>query len=269
MHRKKNWKTGKLIKYLYLFSINNYMPWNNRKSYRKKKTYTKKKKWSVGKTRIGKPSKGLKQSIYFFKRRTVDVIELNNQLPPDGWSAGAFNSIYKQHQYSLTDVREDTDFSNLFLQYKISAVKVSFMFSNTVAGAVGTSGTPPMSGNNSQIVVMYAPWVHGNTYHAPDANYMKDTQASKRKLALNGGKPISLYMPVKQLSIMHAPVGSGTVDYAAVNPKWISTRETSTPHYGLNICFQRADRAIFAHESAQYQSCRVETTYYIACKGVH
>jgi hypothetical protein len=235
-----------------------------RKSYRRKprrKTYKRK-------SALGKPSRGIKQSVYLFKRRLVEVVELNSQLPEEGWSSGAYNSLYKQLQYSLDDIRDSTDFSNLFSMYKLTAVKVQFMFSQTQSGPIPSGATLPISSNtNAQVIVMYAPWSAGNS-EATDANYMKDKQSSKRRLGLNGGKPISMYMPLRQLSVRHSTATGGGVDFASVKPQWISTSEPKCVHYGSSVCFQRADRSIFAHEATQYQSCRIETTYYIACKGV-
>ena len=241
-----------------------------KKTYRKKRTYNKKKTNYNNKTRIGRPSKGLKQSVYLFKRRVVDVIELNTQSPPPDWEAGAFNSLYTQQEFKLSDLREQTDFASLFLQYKITGVKTTFMFSQTTAGPVHHETSPQTTNSNAQVIVMYAPWMSGASTD-PDANYMKDTQASKRRLGLNGGKPISLYTKCKQLSVLYraglAP--AATFDYGSTKPKWISTQEQDTPHYGLNICFQRADRDLFANDSTNYQKCRIEHTYYVACKGVH
>ena len=241
------------------------MPRTYRKKYMPKKRTTKK-----NKSRIGKPSKGLKQSIYLFKRKAIDVIELNSQTTPPGWTAGAFNSLFKQQEYKLSDIREDTDFSNLFLMYKITAVKVRYIFSQTQSGPVHHENQPQTTNSNCQLLVMYAPWTAGES-RDPDANYMKDTQASKSRIGLNGGKPITLYTPLKQLSVRYraglAPVA--TFDYASVKPRWLSTTELDTPHYGLNMCFQRADRELFANDATNYQHVRIETTYYIACKGVH
>lgn len=237
--------------------------------YRKKKTYRKKRpRTQRPKTRLGKPSRGLTQSVYLFKRRLVDVIELNSQIPEDNWLPGAYNSIYKQLKFTLDDIRDSSDFTNLFTMYKLSGVKITFMFSQTGSVPISSGGSVPIMHNtNSQVIVMTAPWSAGET-EAPDANYMKDKQASKRRLGLNGGKPISFYMPVKQLSVRHSTITGGGTDYASVRPKWISCKEPHCTHYGFNVCFQRADRSIFAHESTQYQSCRIEYTYYIACKGV-
>ncbi len=230
---------------------------------KKKRNYTKSRS-------IGRPSRGLKQSVYLFKRRLVDVIELNTQSSPPDWEAGAFNSLFHQQEFKLSDLRADTDFSNLFLMYKITGVKTTFMFSQTSAGPVQHEVSPQTTNSNAQVIVMYAPWSAGES-RDPDANYMKDTQSSKRRLGLNGGKPISLYTKCRQLSVRYrsgiAP--AATFDYASVKPSWISTQEVDTPHYGLNICFQRADRTLFAADAINYQQCRIEYTYYIACKGVH
>ena len=241
--------------------------WHKKKSpYQKKKKFYRKRK-----TKLGRPSSGLKQSVYLFKRRHVDVVQLNTQSPPENWGGdGAFNSLYRQMEYKLSDIRDDTDFSSLFLQYKITAVKVKFIFNQTSTGPVSHDNVPQTANSNAQILVMYSPWTAGES-RVPDASYMKDCQASKTRIGLNGGKPISLYVPVKQLRVTYrsglAP--AATFDYASTKPRWISTQEIDTPHYGLNICFQRADRELFANDATNYQSCRIETTYYIACKGVH
>ena len=139
------------------------------------------------------------------------------------------------------------------------------MFSNNVSGPVGTSAIPPQTYSNSQILVMYGPNMTG-AVQTTDAPYFQDLQASKRKLALNGGKPITLYTKVKQLN--HITATTLNTDYAVQNPRWVSTGETGTAHFGLNVCFQKADAGMFASDSTNYQSCRIETTYYIACKGV-
>lgn len=237
------------------------MPYKKR-NYRKKnyRKYHRK-----NKAKLGKPSRGLRQSVYFFKRRQVEVIQLNTQSPPEDWEVGASNSLYKQLTYQLTDVRDYTDFTNMFAMYKISAVSVKFMFSNTTSNSVYHAGTPHQAYSNSQILVMYAPWKAGSV-EIMDANYMRDCQASKRKLGLNGGRPIKLYTTLRQLGMVYrSPTNT---DYVSSKPRWLSTKENDTPHYGLGICFQKADQEQFAADSINYQSCRIETTYYIACKGV-
>lgn len=236
-----------------------------------KKNYKKKnyrKRYHRNKAKMGKPSKGLRQSVYLFKRRTVQVVNLNTQNPPEDWEVGSFNSLYKQTTYSLDDIRDQTDFTNLFSMYKLSAVSLKFMFSNTGSVPTGTTNnisSPPQTYSNSQILVMYAPWRAGST-EATDANYMRDCQASKRRLGLNGGKPIKMYMPLRQLTMVYRSLTD--TDYTSSKPRWISTAESSTPHYGVSICFQKADQGQFASDSTNYQSCRIEATYYIACKGV-
>ncbi len=233
----------------------------------KKKMYRRKPKRKNNKqAKLGKPSRGLKQSVYFFKRRTVDVVELNTQSPPENWTVGSNNDLFRQTEYKLSDLRDKGDFSNLFLMYKLTAVSVKYMFSNTTANVVGRGGTtPPLSYSNAQIMVMYSPWKAGESQDT-DSNYMKDCQASKRRLGLNGGKPIKMYTQLRQLGMVYT--SPTDTDYVSAKPKWISTTETNTPHYGVNICFQKADQSVFAADSNNYQSCRIETTYYIAVKGV-
>lgn len=238
-----------------------------KKLYKRKRNYRKYNRKI--KPKLGKPSKGLKQSVYLFKRKTCEVIQLNSQTPPTGWEAGGFNSLYRQTEYKLSDMRDTPDFTTLFSMYKISAVSVKFFFNNTGSTNISTVSTPPQTYSNSQILVMYCPWKAGAS-EIMDAEYMLTCQASKRRIGLNGGKPIKLYMPLRQLSVMYRSgiPPAATYDYTSVKPQWISTQEIDTPHYGVGICFQKADQGLFAAQSTNYQSCRIETTYYIACKGV-
>lgn len=241
----------------------------------KKKTYRRRNYKRKFKSQLGRPSRGLKQSVYLFKRKLVQVIQMNTQNPPDidphpPWEVGQGNSLYNQIPFKLSDLREGTDFANLFLLYKITAVKAKYIFSQTQTAPVHHENSPQTTNSNAQILVMTSPWVAGES-RATDAFYMKDCQASKTRIGLNGGKPITMYMPCKQLSVRYRSgvPPAATFDYASVKPRWISVTEPDTPHYGLNICFQRADQTLFAADATNYQFCRIEYTYYIACKGVH
>ncbi len=217
------------------------------------------------KAKLGKPSKGLKQSVYFFKRRTSEVVELNTTTPPESWEVGNQNDLYRQMSYKLSDITSDADFTQLFLHYKLAAVSVRMFFSNTTSAPVGTSVSTPAAFSNSQILVMYAPFL--GEVGTTDTEYMLETQSSKRRTALNGGRSIKLYTPLKQLNMVYQSLTN--TDYTVQRPRWISTTEPDTPHYGLAMCFQKADKTVFASTSTNYQSVRIETTYYIACKGVH
>ena len=101
-------------------------------------------------SKVGKPSRGLRQSTYLFKRQTTEVIPLvatgsteHGWLPASG--DGSDPGIFKQWQFSLSQLASastegSTDFTNLFKRYKIAAVKVELSFSNTGSAVTSTSG---------------------------------------------------------------------------------------------------------------------------------
>ena len=215
--------------------------------------------------RLGRPSRGITPSVYFFKRSITEIVELNTQTPPDGWLVSG-NSLYKQFQYSLRDLNDYGDFTSLFNQYKICGVKMTFFFTQTNTGPIQHSDTPPHAVNsNSQIIMFIGPNGVGAS-ETLDRDYFMDSQAVKRRLCLNGGRPISVYRRMRQLSNIYQSV-TGT-DYAMARPRWISTVETSTPHYGMNCMLERVDGEVFANDAVNYQKMRVEATYYVACRQV-
>lgn len=97
---------------------------------------------------------------------------------------------------------------------------------------------------------------------------MLNTQAHKRRLALNGGKPITYVMNMSQLSQIYA--SAVNTDYATVKPKYISIAETGAKHYGLNMFINRVDNKAFNDNGSSIapQYIRINTTYYMAFKGV-
>lgn len=234
-----------------------------KKPYRKNRYKVRKSRSITGK--LGRPSKGLKQSVYLFKRRHTQIIELNTQTPPTGWDVQG-NMLGRSMEYHLSDLWHNVDFTQLFGQYKITGVKTTFMFANTGSPMVAkSSSTPHLYSPNCQIIV----WMNNHPQgQVPtlDREYFETQQSAKKRLGLNGGKPISCYTPLRQSNMVYrSPTDT---DYTLMKPKWISTLEPETPHYGLNIAFERADGQLFANASANYQSVRIETTYYLAFRQV-
>lgn len=237
-----------------------YISYKPRKKYiRKKRTYGKYKK----KGRVGRPSKSLRPSVYFFKRMIEETVELNSSDPPANWVANG-NAISRQWQHKLSDILTLTDFTNLFAQYKITGVKYQFFFSNTGSTPSQANTAPQGFFNNAQLLLWMTPSPVGQAVTLDKATVL-NTQSAKKRICLNGGKPISVFKKVKQLTM----VDSGSItDYAFSRPKWISTLETGCRHYGLNCLIERVDGTAFASLQTDYQSVRVITTYYIACKQV-
>ncbi len=94
-----------------------------------------------------------------------------------------------------------------------------------------------------------------------------NTQAKKKRLALNGGKPLKYYMKPTQLGMVY--VSPTDTDYAVQPAQYISTGETGAEHYGLEMYINRVDgKALSSNLAGTGQSMRQTTTFYLAFKGV-
>ena len=99
--------------------------------------------------------------------------------------------------------------------------------------------------------------------------FFLDRPRSKRKLLVGGGaKPaFDIYQPMRQLSLLYNTITNS--DYGTVKPKWISTGEPDTQHYGFNLRIGRVDGQDFTTGSQlPYPTIRLVTTWYMEFRGV-
>lgn len=203
---------------------------------------------------LGKPSRGLRTSVYLFKRRYQETFQLNN--PPANWVTEG-NAITQNTAYKLGDLHDVTDFTNLFAQYKISAVKMEMYFaSNSVTENPGASQSPP-----SNMILYMAPNRTGQA-EVLDEQFFLDNQATKKRVCIHGaGKPIVMYQRLKQLNMIYG--SAANTDYSLMWPRYISTNETTATHTGQHMRLQYVN-----NNSMQDSTVKVIYTYYISCKQV-
>ena len=209
----------------------------------------------------------MRPAVYSFKRSTSEVVQLNTQTVPLGWTASG-NALCKNLNYKLSDLPDYLEFVKLFRRYKINAVRVQMYFSNTGSTEASnplSSETPQIQNANNQIMWVCPSPAGNSTIIGPDQ--MLQIQSAKRRPCLNGdGKPISIVSRVRQLGMRYG--GEQNTDFAVVKPRFVSTQEPHTIHYGQSICFERADQSVFANNSHNYQTVRIIYTYYFQCKQV-
>lgn len=218
---------------------------------------------------LGKPGRGLNQSTYFFKRKISEVVALADSTVENGWLASSDNGVYKSWTFNLNQLSDITDFTNLFKQYKICGIAVDMCFNNTqsvITGNVaGTTNVAP----GSQLQVYTVPNRVGKARGVLSPlteQIVLNTQSHKKRLALNGGRPIKFYFKVNQLGLVyHSTTNS---DYTVSPAKFLSTQETGTEHYGFEMYINRVDGQTLSSNITNEQSCRITTTYYLACRGV-
>ena len=199
---------------------------------------------------------------YTFKRDLETTIQLNGSAAPDGWSNDGNFRIYTNLAWSLASLGATTDFTNLFRQYKINGARTRLFFSQTGSSNSTTSNSSYFT--NSQILCRLATNQRG-TAEVLDNAYWFQRQAKKYKTALNGGRPIDLYMPLTILSEVASSTGTSNI---MRKPSYVSTANTNVVHHGLNIALERVDGQSFSDNQANYQYCKMITTLYLEFRGV-
>lgn len=196
--------------------------------------------------------------VITFKRSQATTISLNPTSLPTGWALNN-NGLVQIYVTGLSSIPGSSDFTNLFDSYRLVGVRLQGFYSTSAA--VGDEG---------QSAMMYIAPNHLGDVAAADLTeqWFNDRPRSKHKLLQNtNAKPaFDEYLPLSQLSETYQSA-TGT-DYALVSPKFISTAETSTPHYGACIRLQRVDGAVFSTYATNYPSIKIIETWYIQMRGV-
>ena len=220
---------------------------------------------SRGRSIVSVPRSQISPLTYKFRQTFVDNVELNTSTAPAGWSANG-NALVKQMIFTLGDIPNFSRFTNMFAQYRLTAVKTEMLFSNNVSDLQDPSGSSTVVGNR-QIVVYTMP----NRVGAPETlteDAFLQTQAHQHKLALNTtGEPLTYIQHLSQLANTYQS-GINT-DYAKRKPLFISTQEQNTGHYGLDMRIQRVDGEAFSRGTATYPTVKILHTVYFECRQVN
>jgi len=227
------------------------MPKNNKKNKMKKKA-------SIGRP----PRRALSAPRpYFFKRMLTHTATLSSE---DTFWQSQGSNLGRAFAFSLSELQGDTDFSNLFKYYRLKGARVRMYFSNTGSVPV-VSGTVKYP--NCQILVTIDRNMNGETSDVANESHYLQSQTAKRIIALGGDrKPIDIYMPLKQGNLVYQT--SSLTNNTLTNPKWLSTQNADTPHWGYNVMVQRVDGEDFTSGLSNRQSVKILTTLYFQCKKV-
>lgn len=133
---------------------------------------------------------------------------------------------------ALNDLNAYTDFTTLFAQYKLTGVTMTFYCPST-----NVTLSQPNVGNSQ--LLMYT--VPNQTGRPRMVNLTEqdclNTQCVKKRLMMNSnGRGVTMYIPLKQLRMTFSSLTD--TDYAVATPKFISTDEVATPHYGPTLRIQ-------------------------------
>lgn len=236
------------------------MTWRTKLNRGLKKKYGKKRGNNIKRTQrkltISRP---MKTKTYVFKRMITESFNLTT--PPSHWDVEGSTTnptaITCKQVFTLSDLGTAEpgsyqDFTKLFAMYKINAVGIKMYFSSTSVDQVASSG--------DQIMIYTSPNKVGRTDQDLSEAYFLANQSTKIKTAINaGGRPYNLYCRVRQLSQLYA--SSANTDYATVKPRYVSSGEALTPHYGVNMRLQLVNDLGISRTAV-----KILYTYYITCK---
>lgn len=223
-----------------------------RKQYRRKRQPIKRK---VYPKKTGRTLRVPRPKVFPFARSTEHLLSLN--APDGGWITTLDNSIVKTFDFNLGELPNHTDFTNLFSQYKLNmAIVQIYPSASSVVVSTGPSGTQNM------IITVWP-----NTHGTPLTAVFQDTELleiqRKRQFMFPLNRPTNLKMYLKQLSNTYA--GTLNTDYTTVKPRYISTTETSTPHYGMNVHIRKLDGTAFGSNAPKLL---FKQKLYLTCKQV-
>lgn len=204
------------------------------------------------KAKIGRPSRGLTQSTYLFKTRAVSTIQLNAMAVP-GFELNT-NGLCRRWSWTLADLPGYGKYQGLFKQYKLNYARVEIYASSNTAGTA-----------NEQLIWYTCPNVIGKDDAGLTETDFLETQAMRRgTLVVNSRRPLTMYMPLKQLSMRYGSTGvTDQTDYAAVKPRYVDVHEENCEHYGYLTRCQLVNNTALPNIFL-----KIITTVGISCKGV-
>ena len=158
--------------------------------------------------------------------------------PPAPWTSDT-TGIYKSQAWNLNALGATrvNQLKDMFAQYKIVAVKEDYYFGVTSSTAnVTATGDPPAADirvSNVQMMLYSAKTESGRAVTASEEYFLTRQNAKRRLCISNSRRAVSLYNKTKQLSFVYNTALN--TDYAITYPKYISTDEPTTAHYGSHV----------------------------------
>lgn len=209
-----------------------------------------------------RPSRGLMRSpsSYFFTRKVQNIVNLAQGVPVD-WSNTSNGGIAKAWAFSLSQLNDATDFTELFKYYRINSARVQIYFSTTQSDLDNTGNF-----SNHALICMTDQNMNGVTTGLDTQDFL-DSQTTKIRQCTNREKPFEFYCKLRQANEVYNTATN--TDYTLMRPKFIATSEDTTPHYGLKTLIERVNGDTLTSGMSNYQTMRIITTYYIECKKVH
>jgi hypothetical protein len=178
--------------------------------------------------------------------------------------------VVGQLRVQLDDFPAESDFTNLFRQYKINAIKVT-MYPSANTTLSGASGDISQGGNysNNQVLIRTMYNKTGIAIGAGNTISEWSQIQAKKQWMLARDRPTTIYCPTSML----VPIAAGDAEhanyeYAVTLPKYVSTNHPDAIYYGLNIRFDSLNGTALSQSDQIWPQFRIVAKIYMTCKGV-
>lgn len=163
---------------------------------------------------------------------------------------GITNIQYANFQFSLSQLPNATDFTNLFDQFKINRIKVKVFLDRDYGNGVIPTGEIPR--------MYYLQDADGQLSGAPASLNELREYSNCKTWQFNTGKPLTIWL---RPSILNWIYRTGGVTEATVPmaPRFISTNYADVSHAGLRVAIENL--------KSVNQLLRFEATYYMTFRN--
>jgi hypothetical protein len=152
--------------------------------------------------------------------------------------------------FTINEVTEASDFTNLFDRYKIVGVKLKFLYQQNTSAVNGTSSFP---------VIAYA--FDGDDSTPPTGINDVQRKGYCHEKVLNANKTFSLYIKPRVSKMMYSQTLSGLGGYSSEKPCWLDCQASEVPHYGIKFWIKD-----WVNVAGTFQNLTVQPVYYLAMK---
>lgn len=177
----------------------------------------------------------------------------NNSLIMGTASADTLNTtqVGGSVLFKMDSATDFGDFSQLFDRYKITGVKLKFLYQSNIANADSTSGS------NALPLMNYS-------FDADDADIPTNLDQVQRKQychqkILNGNYTFSIFIKPRILKEVYSSLTS--TGYNSAKATWLDSNNAGVPHYGLKFWINN-----WTPGATKFHQLTIQPTYYLALK---
>lgn len=164
-----------------------------------------------------------------------------------GTQQGGFALAFK-----LSSVIDPADFTDLFDRYKITGVKLKFLYQNNMSGIPGTGATAPLPR------ITYA--FDGDDQAAPSNRLTVAVKGYAKERVLNGNRNFSVFLRPRIDKLVYQ--AGLTSAYSSERVCWLDAANSNVPHYGMKIWINNW----YSDSDTSSQKLTIQPVYYLALK---